>query len=67
MMKFGGFSVTFCGLAEPIGAPGDGLNDSPKRGVLPHVKMRAKVASLPHLRVRAWGLELCSSVRPCWR
>jgi hypothetical protein len=34
--------------------------------VLPHVKMRARVVSLPHVNVRAWGLGLWWWVRPCW-
>ena len=34
--------------------------------LLPHVKMRARADSLPHVIVRAWGLGLWWRVRTCW-
>jgi GMC oxidoreductase len=34
--------------------------------VLPHVKMRARVVSLPHVIVRAWGLGPGWRVGTCW-
>ena len=64
-----GHVAAVLGTAQRLGLP-ELIDATPSRNrdlaLLPHVKMRAKADSLPHVTVRAWELGLWWWVQLCW-